>query len=170
MGNKEVVKKKINVQEKKDYIYYKKFIDKVRPGKYTIAKTKYGTEYDVLQIDNNTGERYLIEIKYRDKYAFDDFDTFMLSLHKTDSMQIMMKKEKAQKGFIAGLYPKGNKVVLFDITDLTPTVADIKWVKVKKTEFDDNSERVYQPKAMLNMQPGKYKHYSTYVYDFNFED
>lgn len=165
-----IVKEEIKKQENTDYIRYKKFINHIRHGKYTIENTVYGTEYDVLQINNETGERDLVEIKNRDNYAYEDFQTFMLSLHKLDSMQAMMKKENAQRGFVAGLYPKSNKVVLFDITNLTPTVADIKWLYVKKTQYDPKSPKEWQPKASLDLKHGHYKHYSTYVYDYDFEN
>lgn len=163
-----IVKEKINEKEDLDFITYKRFIESISPNGYTVDKTRFGKEYDAIQTNKKTGERTFVEIKNRDEYAYEDFQTFMLSLHKLDSMQRMMKKENAQKGFVAGLYPKSKKVVLFDITNLTPTVADIKWLYVKKTQYDPNSPKEWQPKAALNLQQGNYKHYSTYVYDFDF--
>lgn len=168
--DKKKVKNEINKQENKDFRLYRKFIDTVRPGRYTLGQTRYGTEYDAIQTDVESGERIFIEVKQREKYRYDDFRTFLLSLHKLDSMQLMMKKENAQRGFVVGIYPDDSKIVLFDITNLPSTLADITWRKVKKTEYDPDSEMVYQPFAELNLKHGKYKHYSTYVYNFGLKN
>lgn len=165
------VKEEINRQEDTDIILYRKFIESVSPDRYTIEQTVPGTGYDALQYNKETGERILIEIKNRDKYAYDDFNTFLLSLHKIDTMQEMLVQENAQKGFVAALYPRSNKVVLFDVTNTRVQDMgdnDIRWVKVKKTEYDPNSPRVWQPKAVFDLRHGKHRNYSTYVYDFDF--
>ena len=165
------VKEEINRQENTDIEQYRKFIESISPDKYVITQTPPGTGYDALQYNTETGERILIEIKNRDNYAYDDFSTFHLSLHKIDTMQEMLVEENAQKGFVAALYPKSDKVVLFDITYTTTQdmgADDIQWVYVKKTQYDPDSPRIWQPKAVLDLKHGHHRNYSTYVYDFDF--
>lgn len=173
MAENETVQKEIDRQENEDIILYRKFIESIRPNRYTIEQTAPGTGYDALQYDTETGERILIEIKNRDNYSYDDFPTFLLSLHKIDTMQEMLVQENAQKGFVAALYPLSGKVVLFDITDTRVQDMgenDIRWVKVKKTQYDPESPKIWQPKAVFDLKRGHHKHYSTYVYNFGLKN
>lgn len=166
MRNEEV-DKAINTQEDIDYLTYRDFLEQKWQGRYTLDKMKAGKEYDAFQTNTTTGANTLVELKCREDYRYDDFPTFLLSLHKLDSMQLNMKKKNAQNGCIVGIYPYDGKVVIFDVTELTPQVADIQWRKVKKTQYDPDSEKVWKPFAVLNLKPGKYNHYSTYVYEHN---
>lgn len=168
MTEKEI-KEDIDLREGIDYWTYRDFIEAKWPGRYTLDKMRAGKEYDAVQTNTKTGETALIELKYREDYRYNDFPTFLLSLHKLDSMQLHMKKKNAQRGCIVGIYPYDGKVVIFDVTELTPQVADIQWRKVKKTQYDPDSEKVWKPFAVLNLKPGKYKHYSTYVFDHNIQ-
>lgn len=164
MKNEEV-DKAINVQEDIDYLTYRDFLEHKWQGRYTLDKMKAGKEYDAFQTNTTTGANTLVELKWREDYRYDDFPTFLLSLHKLDSMQSNIKKKNAQNGCIVGIYPYDGKIVIFDVTELTPQVADIQWRLVKLTQYDPDSEKVWKPFAVLNLKPGKYNHYSTYVYE-----
>lgn len=167
---KKEVDKAINTQEDIDYLTYRDFLEHKWPGRYELDKTRAGKEYDAFQTNTTTGTNTLIELKWREDYRYNDFPTFLLSLHKLDSMQLHMKEKNAQRGCIVGIYPYDGKVVIFDVTELIPQVADIQWRKVKKTQYDPDSEKVWMPFAVLNLKPGKYKHYSTYVFEYDMEN
>lgn len=169
MRNKDV-DAEIDLREGIDYWTYRDFLEYKWPGKYKLDKMKAGKEYDAIQTNTITGEDTLVELKWREDYRYNDFPTFLLSLHKLDSMQLHMNKKNAQRGCIVGIYPYDGKVVIFNVTELTPQVADIQWRKVKKTQYDPDSEKVWKPFAVLNLKPGKYKHYSTYVFEYDMEN
>lgn len=127
---------------------------------YKSRKMPAKSRYDAVT------ENAVVEIKSRDKYKYDDFNTFTLSLHKLDHLQLGMKKENKPFASVVALYPRSNKVAVFDVTELTPNNCSIEWRYVKVTEYDDE-EPVYawKPFAVLSLEPGKHQYYRTIVLD-----
>lgn len=111
-------------------------------------------------------ENCVVEIKNRDKYKYDSFPTFALSLHKLDHLELGKETEGKPYSSVLGIYPLSNKVVLFDVTDLNPKNANIEWKRVKKTEYADGEPIfVWEPKVMLDLTEGKHDNYRTIVID-----
>ena len=123
-------------------------------------KMPSGSKWDAVT------ENCVVEIKNRDKYKYDSFPTFALSLHKLDHLELGKKTEGKPYSVVLGIYPLSNKVVLFDVTDLNPKNANIEWKRVKKTEYADGEPiYVWEPKVMLDLTEGKHDNYRTIVID-----
>lgn len=121
-------------------------------------KMPSGSKWDAVT------ENCVVEIKNRDKYKYDSFPTFALSLHKLDHLELGRKTEGKRYSVVLGIYPLSNKVVLFDVTKLNQKNANIEWKRVKKTEYaDGKSIYVWEPKVMLDLKEGKHDNYITMV-------
>lgn len=108
----------------------------------------------------------VVEIKNRDKYTYGQFNTFTLSLHKLDHLELGKKMEDKPYSCVVALYPKSNKAVVFDTTRLNAKNCTIEWRKVKVTEYDDEEpEWQWRPFAVLSLEPGKHEYYRTIVLD-----
>ena len=152
MTEKEI---KIEARERTDY----KVLEQV--CKYKSRKMPAKSKWDAVT------ENAVVEIKNRDKYTYEHFNTFSLSLHKLDHLELGKKVEDKQYSCVVAIYPLSDKVVIFDTTNLNAKNAKIEWIKVKKTQYDDEEETeyVYEPKVMLDLKAGKHGDYRTIVLD-----
>lgn len=127
---------------------------------YESRKMPSGSKWDAVT------ENCVVEIKNRDKYKYDSFPTFSLSLHKLDHLELGKRTEDKPNASVLAIYPLSNKAVLFDVTDLNPKNANIEWKRVKKTEYADGEPIfVWEPKVMLDLKEGKHDNYRTIVID-----
>lgn len=151
MTEKEI---KIEARERTDYRVLQQICH------YDMRRKPPGSKWDAVT------ENAVVEIKNRDKYTYDDFDTFSLSLHKLDHLELGKKEEDKPYSAVVAIYPLSNKVVIFDTTNLNAKNAKIEWKRVKKTQYDTKEPiYVWQPKVMLDLTEGKHTNYRTIVLD-----
>lgn len=164
MGNKS-----IEVREEKDYKAFENLIQ-LNGNKTVPHKMPQYSKYDAYTT-TVTGEDTVavVELKTREDYSIDDFDTFLLSLHKVSELQQGKKDKNAQKSILVSFYPKDNKTVIFDLSNLTDDKCDIKWIYTWITHYDKSKGKKWQPYAELSLTPGQHKYYSTKIIPQNLE-
>lgn len=150
--------------EKREELDYKAFENLIKEkGNKTIPhKTEQFSKYDAwTEKDGKTFA--VVELKTREDYHLEDFDTFLLSLHKVSELQEAKHLNDAQRAILVAFYPLDDKTVIFDLTDLTDDKCDIKWIYTYKTHYMKEKGKIWQPYAQLNLKEGNYGNYSTKI-------
>lgn len=152
----------IEERERLDFEALRQFKERYGKKETELHKMPQYSKYDAFTSkDQHTIA--VIELKTREKYSINDFSTFLLSLHKVDELQEAKRLENAQKCVLMAFYPKDDRTVYFDVTGLTANNCDITWKKTWKTHYDKKQMQP-QPYAVLSLNPGKYKHYETIIF------
>lgn len=153
----------IEEREQLDYEALRQFKERYGKDDVELHKMPQYSKYDAYTSkDQHTIA--VIEVKTREKYSIDDFSTFLLSLHKIDELQQAKRLENAQRAILVAFYPKDNKTIVFDLTNLTANDCDIVWKNTWKTHYDQKQKQP-QPYAVLSLTEGTYKHYSVKIFD-----
>lgn len=150
--------------EKREELDYKAFenLIKQKGNKTEPHKTEQYAKYDAwTEKDGKTVA--VVELKTREDYHLDDFETFLLSLHKISELQEAKRLNDAQKSILVAFYPLDNKTVIFDLSDLTDDKCDIKWIYTYKTHYMKEKGKTWQPYAQLNLKEGNHGNYSTKI-------
>ena len=153
----------IEKREELDYQAFEKLIEE-KGNKTTPHKMPQFSKYDCwTEKDDKTVA--VVELKTREDYHLEDFDTFLLSLHKISELQEGKRLNDAQKSILVAFYPLDNKTVIFDLSDLTDDKCDIKWINTWITHYDKSKGKRWQPYAELSLTEGSHKYYSTKIID-----
>lgn len=151
----------IEKREELDYQAFENLI-KEKGNKTTPHKTEQFSKYDCWT-EKDGKVIAVVELKTREDYHLDDFDTFLLSLHKVDELQEARHLNDAQKSILVAFYPLDNKTVIFDLTNLTAQDCDIKWIYTYRTHYMKEKGKTWQPYAELKLTEGNHGNYSTKI-------
>lgn len=156
-------KRKISIEERErlDYQAFENLIE-LYGNKTTPHKMPQFSSYDCwTEKDQQTVA--VIELKTREEYHINSFPTFLLSLKKIDQLQEGKTLNDAHRAILVAFYPLDNKTVIFDLSDLKSTDVTVEWRYVYITEYEPEKGKEWQPFAVLNLQQGQHKNYSTKI-------
>lgn len=162
------MRKDIELREEKDYLAFEDLI-RQNGNKTEPHKMPQFSKYDAWTT-NGTENIAVVELKTREDYHIIDFDTFLLSLHKVDELKYGRMDRNAQKSILVAFYPLDNKTAIFDLTDLSATDCEIKWVYTWTTHYDQSKGKKWQPYAELSLTEGSHGNYSTKIVGQNLEN
>lgn len=158
----------IEEREELDYKAFENLIE-LHGNKTEPHKMPQYSKYDAYTT-NGTDNIAVVELKTREDYHLDDFDTFLLSLHKVSELNYGRADKNAQKSILVAFYPLDNKTVIFDLSNLTDDKCDIKWINTWITHYDKSKGKKWQPYAELSLTEGEHKYYSTKIINQNLEN
>ena len=153
----------IEKREELDYQAFQNLI-KIKGSKTEPHKMPQFSKYDCWT-STSTENIAVVELKTREDYHINDFDTFLLSLHKVSELQYGKKEKNAQNCILVAFYPLDNKTAIFDLSNLTDDKCDLKWIYTWVTHYDKSKGKRWQPYAELSLTPGDHKYYSTKIID-----
>lgn len=168
--NTDVTDRRIEAQENTDIELYQRFIDEKTCGEYTVTRTGQYEKYDAVQVNHENGEKIVLEFKTRN-IPYEQYPDYIFSFRKLDQLQEAKMLNEATRSLFAAFYPISSKIVIFDLTNLNSKNTRVDWMFMKHTEYDDNSEKEWQPVVKLKLDPTHDdENYRTYVYDFKMDD
>lgn len=110
--------------ENTDKTVYKAFIDNKRPkDSIRLIPQEVLSPFDLLQITDNSSD--IIELKTRWDYTYEQFNDILIDTYKLNNLLLSRKDTGADRIYVVALYPKSDKIVIVDVTDLDYEYEDL---------------------------------------------
>lgn len=103
--------------ENTDKTIYKAFIESMKPkDSIRLIPQEVLSPFDLLQLTDNSSD--IIELKTRWNYTYEQFENLLIDTYKVNNLLLSRKDTGADKIYVVALYPKSDKIVIVDVTDL----------------------------------------------------
>ena len=157
------VKERFKRTEQADRMIYRKFIDRYSPNNDIELK---GTDilccYDLIQTKGN--DKHLIEIKTRWDYGYNDFEDISIDEQKIRCI----KGVDADNAYICAIFPKDDKIVLIDITDIRYDDNDVVKRYANAQTISESPYKKIKSFIPLRIKKGRDERLNTITYVFNY--
>lgn len=122
--------------------------------------------FDLMQINENSKD--MVELKTRWNYTYEQFDNILVDTYKFNNMLLCKNDNGADRIYMVVLYPKSDRVVIIDVTELDYEYDDIVKKKANSHTISENirkREKTFIPLDIKNKVDEK-KNTRTYKYTF----
>lgn len=153
--------------ENTDKTIYKAFIDNKRPkDSIRLIPQEVLSPFDLLQVTDNSSD--IIELKTRWNYTYEQFDNLLIDTYKLNNLLLSRKDTGADRIYVVALYPKSEKIVIVDVTDLDYEYEDLVKKRANGHTISKRIRKVLKTFVPLDIKKKVNEKLNTTTYKYTF--
>lgn len=151
--------------EATDKTIYQNFLN-MKNHKAQLESQDLHHPFDLLQINENSKD--MVELKTRWNYTYEQFDNILVDTYKFNNMLLCKKDNGADRIYVAILYPKSDKIVIVDVTDLDYEYEDLVKKRANGHTISKRIRKVLKTFVPLDIKKKTNEKLNTTTYKYTF--
>lgn len=155
--------------ENTDKTVYKAFLDDKRPkDSIRLIPQEVLSPFDLLQITDNSSD--IIELKTRWNYTYEQFNDLLIDTYKLNNLLLSRKDTGADRIYVVALYPKSEKIIIVDVTDLDYEYEDLVKKRANGHTISKRIRKVLKTFVPLDIKNKVNEKLNTTTYKYTFQN